>query len=126
MKKIIRKVLREEFATEIKSENVVDLLKNHMDGKKILSEKEWGIIMKKLEAVEDNMGQWKHPEKCTMINSSNITMENVNYPLLGIDNTGHFKVMRPEKTYKFPGDRVFEIPLKGKYKKLGLNLLGKI
>lgn len=109
-----------------KKRTVSSALKEHMDGKKILSQKEWGIIMKKLEAVEDNMGQWKHPEKCTMINSSNITMENVNYPLLGIDNTGHFKVMQPEKSYKFPGNKVFEIPLKGKYKKLGLSLLGKM
>lgn len=108
-----------------KKRTVSSALKEHMDGKKLLTEKEWGIIMKKLQAVEDNMGQWKHPEKCTMINSSNITMENVNYPLLGIDDTGHYKIMQPEKTYSFPGNRVFEIPLKGKYKKLGLILLGK-
>jgi hypothetical protein len=109
-----------------KKRTVSSALKEHMDGKKLLSEKEWDVIMKKLEAVEDNMGQWSHPEKCTMINSSRITMENVSYPLLGIDNTGHYKIMQPEKTYSFPGNRVFEIPLKGKYKKLGLNLLGKM
>lgn len=109
-----------------KKRTVSSALKEHMDGKKLLTEKEWVIIMKKLQAVEDNMGQWKHPEKCTMINSSNITMENVNYPLLGIDDTGHYKIMQPEKTYSFPGKKVFEIPLKGKYKKFGLNLLGKI
>jgi len=108
-----------------KKRTVSSALKEHMNGKKLLTEKEWDIIMKKLQAVEDNMGQWKHPEKCTMINSSNITMENVNYPLLGIDETGHYKIMQPEKTYRFPGNKVFEIPLKGKYKKLGLTLLGK-
>jgi hypothetical protein len=109
-----------------KKRTVATALKEHMGGKKLLSEKEWDVIMKKLEAVEDNMGQWDHPEKCTMINSSRITMENVSYPLLGIDNTGHYKIMQPEKTYSFPGNRVFEIPLKGKYKKLGLILLDKI
>jgi hypothetical protein len=100
-------------------------LKDHVEGKKILSKKDWDIIIKKLDAVVDNMGQWKHPEKCTMINSGEITMENVDYPLLGIDNTGHHKIMYPEKTYNFPGNRVFEIPLKGKYKKLALYILGK-
>jgi hypothetical protein len=50
-------------------------------------------------------------------------MENVPYPLIGIDDTGHAKLMLPDNNYKFPGKRVFEIPIKGKYKDLGLNLL---
>jgi len=123
MKHLIKNILKEETG---QNKNIASMFKNHMSKKKIFTTEDWDYVMKKLNAVEDNMGQWRHPEKCTMINSSRITMENVSYPLLGIDNTGHYKIMQPEKTYKFPGNRVFEIPLKGKYKKLGLILLDKI
>jgi hypothetical protein len=50
-------------------------------------------------------------------------MKNVGYPLVGIDNLGNVKLMLPENDYKFQGNMVFEIPLKGKYKKIGLELL---
>jgi hypothetical protein len=50
-------------------------------------------------------------------------MKNVNYPLLGIDETGHYKIMLPEEDYKFPGKQVFEIPIKGKYEKIVLQIL---
>jgi hypothetical protein len=76
-----------------------------------------------LDCVVDNRGQWDHPGKCTMIESNRITMQNVDFPLVGIDDTGHMKLMLPENDYKFPGKRVFEIPLKGKYKNLGIELL---
>jgi hypothetical protein len=58
-----------------------------------------------------------------MIEHNKITMKDVPYPLVGIDDTGHIKLMMPENDYKFPGNKVFEIPLKGKYKKIGLELL---
>ena len=109
-----------------KGENVESLLKKHIKGQKVLSEREWKFIMSKLNAVIDNRGQWDHPGRCTMIESNRITMENVNFPLVGIDNTGHLKLMLPENDYKFPGKRVFEIPLKGKYKNLGIKLLKTI
>jgi hypothetical protein len=109
-----------------KGENVESLLKSHVKGQKVLSEREWKFIMSKLNAVTDNRGQWDHPGRCTMIESNRITMENVNFPLVGIDNTGHLKLMLPENDYKFPGKRVFEIPLKGKYKNLGIKLLKTI
>jgi hypothetical protein len=79
--------------------------------------------MEQFNCIEDNRGQWNHPGKCTLINSSNITMKNVNYPLLGIDETGHYKIMLPEEDYKFPGKQVFEIPIKGKYEKIVLQIL---
>ncbi len=120
MKQLIRKILKEELS---KIGDVHSMLKNHIQKDKILSEREWDYIIDELECVVDNRGQWNHPGKCTMINSSNITMEDVSYPLVGIDDTGHIKLMLPEKNYKFPGNRVFEIPLKGKYKELGLELL---
>ena len=103
--------------------SVLELLKNHINKKNILSEKEWDFIFNKLDCVFDNRGQWEHPKKCTLIESNNITMKNVNYPLVGIDDTGHMKLMLPEKNYNFPGNIVFEIPVEGKYKNLALELL---
>jgi len=43
-----------------------------------------------------------------------ITMENTDIDLLGIDNTGHTKVMKAnsKEQYKFPGTQVREIPMK--------------
>ncbi len=103
--------------------DVLTLLKKHITKKHILSENEWDFIFRKLNCVFDNRGQWDHPEKCTLIESNTITMKNVYYPLVGIDDTGHMKLMLPEKDYKFPGNIVFEIPVEGKYKKLALELL---
>ena len=104
-------------------QSISELLKNHISKKKSLSQREWKHIMETLDCVVDNRGQWEYPEKCTMIESNHITMKNVSYPLVGIDNTGHMKLMLPENSYKFPGNMVFEIPLKGKYKGLGIRLL---
>jgi hypothetical protein len=39
------------------------------------------------------MGQWKHPGRCTMIPGNRITMRNVPFKVLGIDDTGHMKLM---------------------------------
>jgi hypothetical protein len=62
--------------------------------------------------IEDNRGQWAHPGKITKINSPSITMQGVNYPLLGIANTGEQKVMMPGKEYYFQNAKsVTEIPL---------------
>lgn len=47
-----------------------------------------------------------------IIDSPVITMENVSHPVLGIDDTGHTKLMMPEENYTFPGNRVLEIPIK--------------
>ncbi len=123
-------ILNEKVRSESESINenfdrkdVETLLKKHITGGKTLSKNDWNYIMEKLDCVTDNRGQWDHPEKCTMIESNSITMKNVPYPLLGIDDTGHTKLMLPEKSYHFPGNNVFEIPLKGKYKNLGIELL---
>jgi hypothetical protein len=47
-----------------------------------------------------------------VIPSGDITMEDVDFPVLGIDNKGNKKVMKPGKNYKFPGDVVLEVPMK--------------
>lgn len=40
-------------------------------------------------------------------------MEDVPHPVLGIDNLGNREVMMPGGMYRFPGQTVFELPLKG-------------
>ena len=66
-------------------------------------------------------GQWKYPGKDTIIPSNNITMDNVNYPVLGISDTGDTKVMMPQNDYKFRGSMVYEHPLIGNQFQLGGN-----
>ncbi len=61
--------------------------------------------------VEDDMGQLKHPGKVTKINSNNITMKGVPFPVLGISDTGHKQLMLPEKDYIYKGKTVTEFPL---------------
>ena len=108
----------ENAAHATKPESYVEMLANHVAKKRIMTETEWQTVMKKTNAVEDAMGQWKHPGRCTMIPSNNITMQRVAYPVLGIDDTGHSIVMKPEQQYTYPGKRVFEIPMNGQQKTL--------
>lgn len=46
-----------------------------------------------------------------IINSGRITMEDVEFPVMGIDNLGNSEIMMPDGEYEFPGDMVFEIPM---------------
>ena len=48
-----------------------------------------------------------------VIPSGDITMEEVEFPVKGVDNLGNTKIMKPGKNYKFPGNVVTET----KYKK---------
>lgn len=61
--------------------------------------------------IEDDKGQWAHPGKITKINSNDITMKGVNYPVLGVSNTGDEQMMMPGEDYKFDGDSVTEYPM---------------
>jgi hypothetical protein len=108
----------ENAAHSNKPHSYVEMLANHVAKKRIMTETEWQTVMKKTNAVEDAMGQWKHPGRCTMIPSNNITMQRVAYPVLGIDDTGHSIIMKPEQQYVYPGKRVFEIPMNGQQQTL--------
>ena len=52
-----------------------------------------------------------------IIDSGSITMEDVEFPVMGIDNLGNTEMMLPEtkqgyyNEYQFPGDMVLEIPM---------------
>ena len=61
--------------------------------------------------IEDDRGQWAHPGEITKINSNNITMKGVDYPVLGISDTGDTKMMMPNQDYKFKGNNVTEYPM---------------
>lgn len=67
-----------------------------------------------LQIIEDDMGQWAHPGEITRINSNNITMKNVDYPVIGVSDTGDKKLMKPGKNYKFKGSVVTEFPVMAK------------
>ena len=62
--------------------------------------------------IEDDRGQWAHPGKITKINSNKITMKGVNYPVLGISDTGDKKMMQPGvENYTYDGSSVTEYPM---------------
>jgi LysM repeat protein len=46
-----------------------------------------------------------------IIESSNITMEDVDFPVKGTDNLGNEQIMMPGMNYQFPGDSVLEVPI---------------
>lgn len=70
-----------------------------------------GAWLDKYEVIEDDMGQLTNPGKITKINSNNITMKGVDFPVLGISDTGDKKMMLPGNDYKFDGKSVTEYPM---------------
>lgn len=131
VKELLRKSTMTSLALENavpaeKSASYVEMLANHVAKKRIMTETDWERVMQETDAVEDAMGQWKHPGRCTMIPGNNITMQRVSYPVLGIDDTGHAIVMRPEHQYTYPGTRVFEIPMNGQQQTLLMQMRNAI
>jgi hypothetical protein len=61
--------------------------------------------------IKDDRGQWDHPGEITEINSNDITMQGVPYPVLGISDTGDTKLMQPGGKYKYKGKKVTEFPM---------------
>ena len=47
-----------------------------------------------------------------IVPSGDITMKGVEFPVMGKDNLGNVKLMKPGKNYKFKGSSVLEIPIK--------------
>ncbi len=71
-----------------------------------------GGWLDKYEVIEDDMGQLTNPGKITKINSNNITMKGVNYPVLGVSDTGDTKMMQPGvENYTYDGSSVTEYPM---------------
>jgi hypothetical protein len=61
-----------------------------------------------------------------MIPNNSITMRNVPFKVLGIDDTGHMQLMHPEQEYTYPGSKVFEIPHTAQWQTVIIQLLNKI
>jgi GH24 family phage-related lysozyme (muramidase) len=58
---------------------------------------------KQKDIITDPMGQWKYPGQVTRIPSDTITMQGVNYPVLGVPDYGQPMLMQPGQDYDFPG-----------------------
>jgi hypothetical protein len=110
--KLDKHMLPSSFQKPEDEREITEALLMHVTRKRTLDAPGWANIIKKTGGVIDPEGQWKHPGCCTMIPTTNgsITMRNVAHPVLGIDETGHMLMMRPEHDYQFPGRNVFEIP----------------
>lgn len=63
------------------------------------------------DVIYDPMGQLKYPGQITKIPGGDITMRNVSYPVLGVDDLGNQQMMYPEMDYTFPGQSVTEYPM---------------
>jgi hypothetical protein len=61
--------------------------------------------------IKDDRGQWAYPGEVTEIDSNDITMQGVDYPVLGVSDTGDKKMMEPGQDYKFKGNKVTEYPM---------------
>ena len=68
-------------------------------------------ISKNGSVIKDDRGQWAHPGEVTEIGSNDITMQGVDYPVLGISDTGDTQMMQPGEDYKFDGEKVTEFPM---------------
>ena len=68
-------------------------------------------ISKNGSVIKDDMGQWAHPGEITEIGSNDITMQGVDYPVLGVSDTGDTQMMQPNQDYKFKGNKVTEYPM---------------
>jgi hypothetical protein len=83
-------------------------MKYYQDG---LDFKPKSISKKGKKIVKDDRGQWAHPGEVTEIGSNDITMQGVDYPVLGISDTGDTQMMYPDQDYKFDGEKVTEYPM---------------
>ncbi len=77
-----------------------------------------GVIGYSDAIINDNLGQWINKGAITQIQSGDITTypnpytgKPITQNLLGVDEFGNIKLMKPNNTYKFPGNTVTEFPL---------------
>ena len=67
------------------------------------------------KAIVSKRGQWDYPGQDTIVPTpdGSITMQGVNYPVYGQDETGYGQMMYPNQKYQFPGKMVYEKPMMG-------------
>jgi hypothetical protein len=71
--------------------------------------------------IKDDRGQWDHPGEITEIGSNQITMQGVDYPVLGISDTGDIQMMYPNQEYQYDGNSVTEYPMMAEGGKVATN-----
>jgi len=66
-----------------------------------------------------SQGVYDYPEQEVIVPTldGKITMNQVKYPIFGIDELGNKKLMKPNKDYQFPGKVIHEIPKLKSYEK---------
>ncbi len=69
------------------------------------------LVARDGKVITDPMGQWAHPGEITRIPSNEITMQGVDYPVLGISDTGDTQMMQPGQYYTYEGESVTEYPM---------------
>jgi hypothetical protein len=112
LSKLREKVMMQDMEiTESKQFDVETVIRRHLYTKDKMTESEWTQLHTALDAVTDPSGQWEHPGRCTLIPSNNITMQFVDYPVFGFDETGHYILMNPDERHMYRGTQVFEIPM---------------
>lgn len=123
LKELLRKSVLGNLSID---ETVIRSLSDHISKRKTLTESDWLNIIRQTNGVEDSQGQWRHPGRCTMIPGNSITMRNVPFKVIGIDDTGHMQLMHPERDYTYPGNKVFEIPMTAQHKTWVMQLMNQI
>lgn len=73
-------------------------------------------------------GVYDYPGQNVVVNTDNgrITMKNVNYPILGIDEYGNQQMMQPNQEYQFAGKTITEIPQLTKAEKAFLKHISQL
>ena len=86
--------------------------------KKKIKNSQWEILSEDIPMAQngiktDPQGYWNKENhgKPVRIPSNQITMQGVNQPLYGVDDTGFAQMMYPNQDYKFPGNSVTEYPI---------------
>ncbi len=89
------------------------VFRNYVDSVATSKFKDGGWLNKYEEGgiIEDDLGQWAHPGEITKINSNQITMQGVDYPVLGVSDTGDTQMMQPGQDYTYEGESVTEYPM---------------
>jgi hypothetical protein len=126
--KMDKHILPSAFQKPKDETDITESLIGHITRKQPLDTAGWARIIQKSGGVVDARGQWDHPGICTMIPTTDgaITMRGVAHSVLGIDETGHMLMMRPEHDYQFPGRNVFEIPHTAQYQTMIMQLRNKL
>jgi hypothetical protein len=101
------------FKRNLERINTVDFSESPQEAmyRTLNKKKNGGWLDNYSEPIRDDRGQWAHPGEITEIGSNDITMQGVDYPVLGVSDTGDTQMMYPDQDYKFDGEKVTEYPM---------------